>query len=717
MFIPLRIRHSYNRLPIGIWSLAMLVGVINLFFLLVPGWVLDIDYEEILRFSAFDRDQLHDFNFVAYAFFYPNPYLFVFDMVGLLFFGTAVESRLGIWRTLILFLAALPFAAFFHGLYQPSADVAGMTGGVLALVGAAVLVYGFSETDGIALLPIPPNYRVGLTYTWTIFLILGYLLGAFLWAYFAPRDSIQILGPVGLASAFLFGMGCCALLIHGQIPILRPKELDPSTIKRMQDQERREEVGRQLQEDGLFSQNTEEDFFSFEPPSAKGEQGLIESPGSSDIDLRKQSLAKMVMLKNAADLAQAYQQFVDDFPHACMASGPQFDLAVLLEKSFFTDSAIHAYERLIQCHPHSPAAEKALLNVGRLLAKTSGRENEGIRYLERFIQTEPARHDLQEANEIIRSLREGAGQPASDDSVQQQPVADSGPINLEEIDAKPEEEQPDVSLPADTEIYSVKMPSQNEEAESKKLDLQSLKKVRIGNVVFTKSATPMVGRKFTLLVTPKAAIDMQVLAEVFAGYWGETEAAAIERLRKGKGIVEQGLSEDEAKMLLDRCSARGQRLLKALESYDLSFSDFFESESIQFKDAEAEWRGGMRAVEAAYEQVRMISAALVRVSAGSTKVRCLTSVYVNTPRVVVCMWDSLLRVDDPALRPLSPRDALKAISARLSDACPQAMVTHSFHRTFEASTGQPLLVFETEEEFFNYNRWNLFVEEYWQKIV
>src|SRR5690606_31158069 len=106
--------------------------------------------------------------------------------------------------------------------------------------------------------------------------------------------------------------------------------------------------------------------------------GGSEHERSTDIELRKQSLLKMMMLGNAADLEQAYQELIQDFPHACLASWLQLDLALALEKGFFLESALHAYESLIKCHPHSPSAEKALLHAARLLDQIPGRESEGM---------------------------------------------------------------------------------------------------------------------------------------------------------------------------------------------------------------------------------------------------------------------------------------------------------------------------------------------------
>lgn len=715
MFIPLAIRHGYDQKPLAIWTLAVFVVFVNLFFLLMPGWLLEIKYSEILILAAFNRDALHGFNFLSYAFFYSQPWLFLFDLAGLLFFGTAVEARLGKARTLLIVFAAIPVAAFLHGAIYPRFDMSGMTAAVFALLGASILIYGFSEADGIALLPLPPNYTVGMTFTWAFYIMAFYTVAGLVWAALAPRDSIQITSIPGLMGGLVLGMAACALLLNGKIPVLNPKELDPSVIRRMEDQKRREEIGRQLQEDGLFVQQddvlVEADSSAYPMQDKDDQKASEEHQRSMDIELRKQSMLKMMMLGNPADLEQAYHELIQDFPHACLASGPQLDLALALEKGFYHDSALHAYERLIQCHPHSPSAEKALLHAARLLDQIPGREAEGMRYIDRFLKTEPARHDMLEAQKILESLkgRRRASSIPDDDLVEAPPAQDAA------VDKKDFAQVGELTLPSEVEFPTEFRLVDVEPAPDSTVSSSSVvyPRVRIGNKVFTPGdeALPPASKKshgpqYTLMVIPKTEINMQVLVDVMAPIWGETSAGAMEILKKRKGLIEEHLDQDRAKSLMEECSRRGQRLLMMLESAEFQYEEVFAAEGLRFGDDALEWFAGDETIRANYDEVRMISAGLVRLDGQGEKLRAVTSVYVNEPRMIVRLRESTI----------SSGETLKHLSLRLSEACPGARTTHAFQRAFGLEHGATPLIFECDEEFFNYNRWNLLAADAWAKI-
>lgn len=99
----------------------------------------------------------------------------VSNMIALLFFGIAVESKLG-WKKMILIFF---LGAFFGELlsllfYPPEVISIGASAGVFALIGTGMIVkpFGFSVFPPFYILPLG---LVGILYT--IYNIIGFLLG------------------------------------------------------------------------------------------------------------------------------------------------------------------------------------------------------------------------------------------------------------------------------------------------------------------------------------------------------------------------------------------------------------------------------------------------------------------------------------------------------------------------------------------------------------
>ena len=736
MFLPLTIRHPYPAKGIATFGLALLIVLLNAFFLFMPGWLLQTKYHEMLLLFAFNTEELHPFNFFAYAFFYPNPYLFLFDIAGLLFFGYAVEARLGSLRTLILILSAIVFSIFISSLLQPRYHIAGMTGAAFGLLGAAFAIYAFSEVDGVSLLPLPPTYKLGFTYTWTILVILAYAAGGLTWASLVLREDnqMQIMGIAGLIGAFFFGIAAATAFLGAKLPLFHPTELDPTRQMNAERNRRREQLDRDLAEDGFGSSETlqeethsateateQADFLVADlPQNTEINFGPREDSGSpaglSNVESRKQGLVKLMMLKDYPSLSQTYQDFIRDFPFGCLATGPQFDLASALEKAFFYELALHAYERLIQCHPHASITSRALLQAARICMRFDGKERECIHYLETFLKEDVARHDYLEAHELIKQAKQKlsgvtvADDPAKGLSTVSAPLGNRDRERPSEPPSEANSSSMDLLMqpPVPGRYLQPEVSGFEEPPTVKTIPAVQTEELSRPDIKPIPAAIPNEEVFYTLIIQPKTAISLTSLAEIMEKRWELPEAAVRSRLKRQKGIIDTHLNRNDTKDLVTRCAELGQQVVGVAEQPQDQYETALDIESVKILQDRIEWRSGINTFRCDGADIRLISGGMVRVQPGRDRIRAQVSIHLRQPHLHLRLWEMLLETyGDPQLNNLSPRQALKSVTQQIIQQAPNAQITHAFHRTFSDDPSMHPLLFDDLEEFDNYNQWSL----------
>ncbi len=712
MFVPTAVRHPYSQRHATTFAVATLLLLVNAFFLLVPSWMLETKYSEMLLVLSFNAEDVHPYQYLSYALLYPNAYLFVFDLIGLLFFGCAVESRIGPWRTVVLILASVAFSVSVSSLLQEHYDLAGMTGAVFGVLGACFAIYAFSETNGFALLPVPPTYKLGFTYTWTILILLAYFAGGMAWSFWASRQGheIQMMGIAGLLGGFVFGIAFAAVILRAKLPLLHPMELDPTRQMKAEDLRRREELERALAEDGYGSSNsTAEENKTITSPGESMDHSLAadlpmnteinfgsssSSSSSSSIESRKQGLIKLLQLRDYPALSHTYEQFIQEFPHACLASGPQFDLATALEKAFFFDLALHAYERLIQCHPHAAVTPKALLQAGRICMRADGNEREAIQHLEAFLKSNDIpRDEFLDAHDLIkRATAKITGNATTEKS--------SGLSSLD----PPRERNSE--LPSEAPSSSMDLLMQEPMAQAGQPQLELIEApAPIHSEPVQTTAEPVF---YTLILKPKTAISLTALTAVMLKRWEMNESGVRSRLKRQKGIIERHISRADALALVAQCAEQGQQVIGVAEIPQDQYEGSLEIDSVRILQDRIEWRSGSNSFRSSGENIRLISGGLVRMHSGEDRIRAQVCIYLNQPHVQLRIRETFLQTqDDPELNTLTPREALKRIMQRVVSIAPHAQITHAFQRTFGDANSTSALLFDDAEEFDFYNYWSL----------
>lgn len=181
------------------WVTRLLIANVALFALKSFLPPLLLEYLVFVPVYVFSRP----WTVVTYMFLHGSLSHILFNMLGLFFFGSRVESRLGERRFITLYLISGIFGALASLVFTPRAAVIGASAGVFGVMLAFAWFWPREKIYIWGVLPIDARYLVMLTTAASIFFglgggdgvahfaHLGGYVGAWIYLWFATRNTAQ----------------------------------------------------------------------------------------------------------------------------------------------------------------------------------------------------------------------------------------------------------------------------------------------------------------------------------------------------------------------------------------------------------------------------------------------------------------------------------------------------------------------------------------------
>ncbi len=306
------------------------------------------------------------------------------NLVYLIVFGRPLEDRLGSFRFYLVFALSAAIGAYVHlvltAIFSPAYlpyGVIGASGATSGILGAYFVRLHFSRVriGYWVFMPLQGVNRAGRTYVPVIFAIL-------FWFALQGIRAVMQFGTGGMSVAYsvhLGGFMAGALLAVGFGARARAR-----AEHRLAAARRRFEAA-----DWFGAQAEYAEYLAIERGDAGANAELARARlAGGDRPGARERYAEAVRLSAESGQRDAAEAYFDEaarhIPTFALPEPLHIDIACGMERTLKYRSALKAYERFLQCYPHSQEAPFVLLRMAVILEKRFERPQEALGCYERL---------------------------------------------------------------------------------------------------------------------------------------------------------------------------------------------------------------------------------------------------------------------------------------------------------------------------------------------
>jgi membrane associated rhomboid family serine protease len=183
VFIPLHDTNPLKRIRFQYVTVALIVLNVAIYVILVSGWFVPADEEEVASFAVIPAkllaggtsgemifatgvDMPERFTLVSYMFMHGSWIHLIGNMLFLWVFGDNIEDAMGHWRFIMFYLMCGIFAALLHTWINPDSEIplVGASGAVAGVIAAYFILHPKVKVWVLALWRIP----IRITAAWAL---------------------------------------------------------------------------------------------------------------------------------------------------------------------------------------------------------------------------------------------------------------------------------------------------------------------------------------------------------------------------------------------------------------------------------------------------------------------------------------------------------------------------------------------------------------------